>query len=248
MAKYLSIFILFLFSFYNQAQDIEKDLYLNHTLKQDGESYQFTVLDSDKKGVFFYDKSKFYFWYKAQKVITTQGGSSGQLLNGKFESFYDNKQLSKKGSFKKGLKNGEWMYWRKDGTLIKMEHWKNGIKKGKEIDYNEKGIEISTLHFKRNNYKKTTADSLIISNLENTKQTITIFDKAGNVISKSKVKNGVVTDVTKTKKAESTSEEKPTEKKSFFSKFKKEKSETKQDSKSKKINWKFWQKKKVDAK
>jgi antitoxin component YwqK of YwqJK toxin-antitoxin module len=246
MTKILAILSI-ITSFLSLAQDIEKDLYLNHTLKQDGESYQFTVLDSDKKGVLFYDKSKFYFWYKAQKVITTQGGSSGQLLNGKFESFYDNKQLSKKGSFKKGLKNGEWMYWRKDGTLIKIEHWKSGVKKGKEIDYNEKGIEVSTTHFKRNSYTKTTADSLIISNLENTKQTITIFDKEGKVISKSKIKNGVATDVTKAKKEDTTSEDKPTEKKSFFSKFKKEKSESKDDSKSKKINWKFWQKKKEDA-
>ncbi len=186
----LIIAFLFLTSFLSFSQEIEKDLYLKHSVRQAGESYNFTVLSADKKGPFHHDKTKYYFWFKAQKVMSTQGGSSGLLLNGKFESFYDNKQLSSKGHFSKGLKDGEWLYWRENGSLIHVEHWKKGKLFGVEMFYDEKGNAIKTFDYKCYSYSKSTQDSLIVSNYEGTKKTITTFDDKGIITSKKTFNDG----------------------------------------------------------
>ena len=186
----LIIAFLFLTSFFSFSQEIEKDLYLKHSVRQDGESFNFSVLSEDKKGPLHHDKTKYYYWFKAQKVMSTQGGSSGLLLNGKFESFYDNKQLSSKGHFCKGLKDGEWLYWRENGTLIHVEHWKKGKMFGAEMIYDEKGNVKSTTNYKCSSFSKTTEDSLIVSNYSGTKKSITTFDDKGEVISKKSFKNG----------------------------------------------------------
>lgn len=181
------------------SQKIDSDIELKHSVKQEGESYQFMVLSNDKKGVSKHDKTKYYFWYKSQKVIITQGGSSGQLLNGKFEAYYDNKQLSKKGSFEKGLKDGEWFYWRQDGSLIHTEHWKKGIKFGLETFYDEKGKVIETIDYNKRTFTKKTVDSLIVSNTEGSKKTITLLDKEGKITEVKKYKNGVELEVAEKK-------------------------------------------------
>lgn len=172
------------------SQDFDKEIFLKYTVRQDNESFQFIVLSGDKKGVIHYDKSKYYYWFKSQKVICTQGGSAGFLLNGKFEAFYENKQLSRKGNFVKGLKNGEWLYWRQDGTLIHTEHWRKGKIRGLEIYFDEKGNEILKMNYKCNSFTKKTADSLIVSNYSGSKKTISIFDENGVITSKKKFKNG----------------------------------------------------------
>lgn len=126
-----------------------KEFYLKRTLKQDGEQFNFLILDEDKRGVWFYSKEKFYFWYKTQHVLQTQGGASGILLHGEFESFYTSKQLAKKGDFNRGLKNGEWLYWRENGTLCHSESWKKGKKIGWEKWYDELGNVLQTSKHKR---------------------------------------------------------------------------------------------------
>lgn len=186
------LFILLLFTYLAPVfgQKIQQDLYLKHTMKQDGESFQFTVLDRDEKGVRRYSKSKFYFWFKAQRVLATQGGASGQLLHGPFESFYENKQLCRKGNFTKGLKDGEWLYWRSNGVLIRSEYWKKGRKSGTEKMYDENGNVAATTVHKRNKFTRTTPDSLIRSNTDGTRQTIYTRDPQGEVLTKSNYKNG----------------------------------------------------------
>jgi hypothetical protein len=99
---------------------------LRKTINQDGYVYQFYILDQDKFSIHRFDTSRVYFWCKTQKLISTQGGASGDLLHGTFEAFYDNKQLAQKGHFKKGLKHGEWIFWKVDGTIDHIEKWKNG--------------------------------------------------------------------------------------------------------------------------
>lgn len=170
--KHFLILFFVAFSTLIFSQKVDKEIYLKHSFKQDGLSYQFTVLPDDKLGVLHYNKNKYYYWFKAQKVLTTQGGASGLLLNGLFESFYDNKQLNSKGKFNKGLKNGEWIYWRTDGSIERLEHWKNGSKHGEERIYDEKGLLTESIQYKCNGYTKT------------------IFDKEGVVLSKKKFKNG----------------------------------------------------------
>ncbi len=228
--KIVAFLITFLFTIVSFAQKLETEVHLKHTMRQENESYQFTVLSEDKKGVSHFDKKKYYYWFKAQKVIITQGGASGQLLNGSFEAFYDNKQLSRKGKFKKGLKDGEWLYWRENGSLIRTENWNNGNKRGIEVVYNEKGIVTETYKYKCCSFSKQTKDSLIVSNYSGSKKTITLFDKDGVEVSTTKIKNGTIvtpkTKEEKTEKEKSNSDKKTNsdnakEKKNFFSFLKK---------------------------
>ena len=71
--------------------------------------------------------NKFYYWYSANKVLVTQGGFSGQLLNGEYIEFYQNKNLKAQGKFKNGLKTGECKSWKENGTLIEIVLWKDGL-------------------------------------------------------------------------------------------------------------------------
>jgi hypothetical protein len=160
--KIFNAFLIVMFVSIGFSQKPMKDFYLKKSLKQDGFQYQFTVLDEDERGVWYFNKSKFYFWYKAQKVLSTQGGASGQLLNGDFEAFHENKQLAQKGTFRKGLKEGKWMYWRKDGTLITIENWKQGKYAGTKELFNEKGELIETCKYSRFKCVKTVGDSVIV--------------------------------------------------------------------------------------
>ena len=160
------------------AQKPLRDFYLKRSLKQDGQQFQFTVLDEDKHGIWVYQKDKYYHWYKAQNVISTQGGSSGTLLNGKFEAFYPNKQLARKGSFHKGLKHGKWLYWREDGTLFSSENWVNGVQRGQQKCYDTDGQEIELTRVKRNRVERRVGDSLLISRNNGKYEKITIYDDA----------------------------------------------------------------------
>ncbi len=114
------------------AQDISKDLYLKRSVRQDNQTYQFKVMENTADNGIVYNQKKFYYWFKSQVVVCTQGASAGQLLHGLFESFYDNKQLSSRGVFHKGVKHGMWTYWNLDGIIIRTELWDYGVKRGDE--------------------------------------------------------------------------------------------------------------------
>jgi antitoxin component YwqK of YwqJK toxin-antitoxin module len=190
MKNYMSLLMLFsVFLCYGQKP--LKDFYLNRSLKQDGLQYTFTVLDADKHGVWNYKQDRFYFWYKSQCVISTQGSSSGVLLNGDFESFYENKQLSSRGQFNKGLKEGQWLYWRKDGTLLKSEKWSNGVQLGTQINFDEQGRAKQTQILKRGRSENKVTDSLIITK-KNHVQLITVYDSIGQVERFERRKNGLL--------------------------------------------------------
>lgn len=153
------VFLFSLFVTFTHSQREVKEFYLNRNLKQDGLQMQFKILDEDKHGVWFYNKEKFYFWYKAQHVLSTQGESSGLLLHGEFESFYSNKQLYNKGEFHKGLKSGEWIYWREDGTIRRTEDWRNGNLK-KVASHDSSGVVVESATFKLNKKIRTCQDTV----------------------------------------------------------------------------------------
>jgi len=159
--RFLLLFTISLTSSILLSQKPLKDFYLKRTLNQSGFQYEFSVLDEDKHGVWFYDKQKFYFWYKAQGVQSTQGESSGRLLHGEFESFYENDQLHQKGMFKKGLKCGEWMHWREDGSLVYVENWSKGELKSKKW-YNIAGEVYRSERSHGKQWKKDKADTVIV--------------------------------------------------------------------------------------
>ncbi len=181
LMKHSILFIFLSLFFFSFSQDQLEDYYFQRSFKEDGIQYQFHVLDDDKHGVWFYKKDKVYFWYKAQHILSTQGGASGTLLNGKFESFYSNKQLLKKGNFKKGLKNGEWMEWRGDGSLLLVEKWRNGELRS-FIFYNKNGKEIKRITYQRNTFQFETKDSIVESKNNGVKEKIIIKNENGEIV------------------------------------------------------------------
>lgn len=70
----------------------------------------------------------FYYWYNANQIHATQGGFSGQLLNGHYSSFYPNKNLKEQGDFERGLKQGTWKNWNEKGELVGVINWNEGVK------------------------------------------------------------------------------------------------------------------------
>ena len=82
---------------------------------------------------------KFYYWFSSSTIKTTQGGYSGELLNGGFSEYYGNKNLRQQGEFIAGLKDKDWRLWNEEGFLTKKESWRSGVKEGPFILYNEKG-------------------------------------------------------------------------------------------------------------
>lgn len=169
----LILIVLLLTGLTVSAQKPLKNFYLNRSLKQDNLQFQFTVLDEEKHGVWHYNKHKFYYWYKAQKVMSTQGGSSGILLHGTMEAFHPNKQLSHKGTFNRGLKHGKWMYWREDGTLCRIEQWVNGAQRGEQLFFDEDGVQSESIDLSRYGSHRKVLDSLVISNNDGSKQKLT---------------------------------------------------------------------------
>jgi antitoxin component YwqK of YwqJK toxin-antitoxin module len=123
--KKIFILLLFLFSGHLYAQNLP-----------DYGLYKARLTDSDKIIEAEYNpvnhppstkSNLFYFWYSASRVHSTQGGYSGQLLNGSYAEYYLNRNLREQGVFKKGLKDGIWKSWNPDGTLKQVINWNNGI-------------------------------------------------------------------------------------------------------------------------
>lgn len=84
-------------------------------------------------------KEKRYWWYKSGKIMETEGGFDGKLLDGKYTVFYDSRALKEQGQFKKGLKCGEWKSWHPNGNLKETIMWKKGYKHGIFQSYDEVG-------------------------------------------------------------------------------------------------------------
>lgn len=169
---------------FSQKFEIENKFHI----KQDDKSIIFRVLDTDESQLKKYNSKKHYYWFKSQKILITQGGSSGSLLNGDYESFYKNNQLAEKGLFKKGLKHGVWRFWGQNGILIHQENWSNGIQIGKQLYYSDQGILEKTVLYKSNQVQIIARDTTIIK----TKKTVltTVKDSVGKLIMQSRFKSG----------------------------------------------------------
>ena len=70
---------------------------------------------------------RYYFWYLNKVIHSTQGGYSGQLLNGHYISYYPDKNLKEEGDFKRGLKDGTWKTWNQKGDLTSVVTWDEGM-------------------------------------------------------------------------------------------------------------------------
>ena len=70
---------------------------------------------------------RYYYWYYNKIIHTTQGGYTGQLLNGHYIAFYPDKNLKEDGNFKAGLKDGVWKTWNQKGDLTNVSTWEDGV-------------------------------------------------------------------------------------------------------------------------
>ena len=237
MSRFFLIVLIFSISSILYGQKRNTDYHLKHNIKQEKEQYEFTVLDFDANGVYNYDKEKFYYWLKAQKVHATQGYSSGLLLHGEFQAFYTNKQLSKRGYFQKGLKNGEWLYWNEQGVLVQIEFWRSGVKAGTEKIFDSEGILISKTKYKGSKIEKITKDSTIVTNQRKNTQKIVVFDQNHQKSKIVRLKNNTLHGKQesfkdgKSEKAVYFENGKAIEKKPFLSIFKKDKATDKDSNK-----------------
>lgn len=195
--KYAVIALMTFVAFKSGAQNNLHSYALKRSVFQDDLQYLFTVLDSEKRGVNHYDSEKIYYWMKAQRVVATQGASSGDLLHGTFEAFYQDKQLARKGAFNRGLKNGKWQYWRPDGSLLKAETWHKGSLRGKQIQYDRNGGVSATTYISHFGTKRRTQDSLILFR-NGTIHKVTTFDSLGNIATTEHWKNNQLHGVFKT--------------------------------------------------
>lgn len=89
-----------------------------------------------------------YYWFKAQKLYTTQGMSAGNILHGKFLKYHTNGQLAEQGEFDYGLKDGEWIKWYDSGKIQSKLTYKNGLLHGKFMVFDEEGNRIKIGKYK----------------------------------------------------------------------------------------------------
>ena len=189
----MKILILFLtLVLFNEvvAQEISKDLYLKRIIRQENQTFQFKVMENSTDNEVTYHHPKFYYWFKSQHVVRTQGASSGQLLHGIFESFYDNNQLSSKGLFNKGLKHGVWTYWNLNGIIVRKETWDYGIQRGDETVYDAQGKWLQTIDYGFRTNERTNKDSIIVTDKEGVRKKVMLLDSLGNPFQTIKFKNG----------------------------------------------------------
>jgi len=141
------VLIIFLYCLnYAHAQNYAE---LRH-VQNDSLKIDFYVSTDHKK--IKYKDTVLYTWYKSKKVMTTQGNSSGDILNGTFKKYYLSGQLAESGLYKMGLKTGKWFTWDKDGLLISIENYHKGQLNGKQIQY-ENGQLIHTDKYKKGTLK-----------------------------------------------------------------------------------------------
>jgi len=91
-----------------------------------------------------------YYWYSSNRIMETQGGYDGKVLDGSYTSFYLSNNLKEKGTFKNGLKNGEWTTWFENGKIHEITSWKRGLKNGVTKTFNNNGELIKETGFKYN--------------------------------------------------------------------------------------------------
>lgn len=157
----LVVFFLACLTGFVQAQSLDPNYALKRAI-YDGDRYiKFHVLDPDVR-IGKLDPNKFYTWTKSQKIQTTQGGASGDLLNGEYSSYYKNNQLEEQGQYKRGLKHGIWIKWNEDGKMISRCKFKNGQKSGHELVYNNEGVLLFDRVYHGKKTRTVKEDSLII--------------------------------------------------------------------------------------
>jgi len=90
----------------------------------------FSIYDGKNPKV---SQDKRYYYYSLNNILNSNGGYTGNVLNGEYTATSRAGQLLKKGIFKKGLKDGKWIVWEPNGNIQQITLWKNGNIKSKQV-------------------------------------------------------------------------------------------------------------------
>lgn len=143
MLRIISIgFIIGFFGLQSKSQSVVKkamdlEAYRHHMAFADHQISFYTLPVDKSAGKVKPERN--YHWWGGRQLNITQGGYSGKLLHGEFNSFYLNKQLKEQGVFKKGLKIGKWKEWNENGKLSLLTNYRNGSANGIFYRYDTTG-------------------------------------------------------------------------------------------------------------
>ncbi len=89
-----------------------------------------------------------YYWYNQHKINQNMGGYSGDLLQGEYLVFDNDKNLITKGNFERGLKHGTWKHWDANGVLKNSIDYHFGLIDGEVKIYDSEGRLVETKEYK----------------------------------------------------------------------------------------------------
>ncbi len=120
---------------------------LRKHIKTDSFKYEIYISKTELSR-FKLNDSLYYHWCKAQKIMITQGGVDGNVLDGDYIKFYRSGQLAEKGKMRMGLKHGYWKTWYADGNLATVYRYRHGRKHGSYAIFDGGGDIIEEGTFK----------------------------------------------------------------------------------------------------
>jgi len=192
-----NIFLLSVFSYSQSSSSYPKKHFTFHIEKLDT-SITFDVCSVNPS--VSVNETSSYSWYKDGEIMETKGGFSGRLLDGRYASFFGNKNLRERGAYVKGRKEGKWTKWHPNGKINEVSYWRMGVKQGKYMLYNDLGQRMLYAHFRHDKLNGT----------------LTSYEK-DKVLAKTRYKNGVeVFPKLPHEKTKSPKSNKDPEKPSFF--------------------------------
>ena len=134
------------------------------------DSFNYTVyVKSNSFKIKRYNDSLHYYWYKSQRIMMTQGGSSGIILDGHFIKYFKGGQLAERGNIKAGVRNGAWKTWYNNGDLKTVSHYRNGKKHGVYYALDESGSLTDSGKYK-NGKEVPVEESMIMKLIQNQKR------------------------------------------------------------------------------
>jgi len=107
-------------------------------LRDSNYSMKVQILNTPPVNINFSNDLTYYYHYK-DAIHQSQGGYTGSLLDGTWESQYPNNLLYSQGMFEKGLKSGIWHYWYPNGRLQREERWREGRLHGSFMEFDANG-------------------------------------------------------------------------------------------------------------
>jgi len=115
------------FTFAQKGYDQAKEITYNANIANTDSSVRAEVYYETNKKIKI-EQNVIYYWFYINRILSTQGGFEGRLLNGTYNCFYPDNNLKEKGEFKDGQKTGKWTAWYITGKIKETAYWKKSSK------------------------------------------------------------------------------------------------------------------------